>query len=92
MKTLQVTIGAGVTQFTTKDIPARQIIVQNNAAHVMRVGDVNTTSSVGASLAAAGTSPGGSLNLGPFYDNPENLKEWWVAGTQNDVLDVIYTD
>jgi hypothetical protein len=90
MKTLQVTIGAGVTQFTTKDIPCRQIIVQNNAAHNMRIGDVNTTSSIGA-LLTTGT-PGGSINLGPFYDNPENLKEWWVAGTQNDVVDIIYTD
>jgi hypothetical protein len=91
MKSLQVTIGAGTnTQFTTSDIPVRQIIVQNNAAHNARIGDVNTTTSRGALLASG--SPGGSINLGPFYDNPENLKEWFVAGTQNDVIDIIFTD
>jgi hypothetical protein len=90
MKTLQVTIGAGVTRFTTKDTPVRQVIVQNNAAHVMRIGDVNTTASIGAVLASG--SPGGSMNLGPFDTTKENLMDWYVAGTNADVLDVIYSD
>jgi hypothetical protein len=88
ISTLQVTIGAGVTQVTTSSIPCRQVIFQNNATHNMRVGDANTTSSRGALLAAG--SPGGSLNAGTFTAMNVNLKECWVAGTQNDVLDIIY--
>lgn len=89
MRTMQVTIGAGVTRFTTSDIYCVQVIAQNNAAHSMRVGDSSTTSSMGALLASG--SPGGSINLGPHDANRENLKDWFVAGTQNDVLDVIFT-
>jgi hypothetical protein len=88
MKLLQVIIGASATQFTTADIPVRQIMVQNNAAHSMRIGDSSVSSTKGALLASG--SPGGSINMGPFYDNPENLKDWWVSGTQNDVVDIIY--
>lgn len=88
MKFLQVTIGAAATQFTTSDIPIRQIIVQNNATHSMRIGDASVSSTKGALLASG--SPGGSINLGPFYDEPDNLKNFWVSGTQNDLVDIMY--
>ena len=88
VKTLQVTIGSGVTQVTTSDIPVRQVMFQNNTSHSMRVGDSNTTSTRGALLASG--SPGGSINAGSFQFQQTNLQEWYVAGTQNDVLDVIY--
>ena len=90
MKLLQVTIGAAATQFTTGDFPVRQLIVQNNATHSMRIGDYSVSATKGALLASG--SPGGSINMGPFYDSPENLKEWWVAGTQNDLVDILFTD
>ena len=92
--TFQVTIGSGVTAISTNaNAGARQLIFQNNAAHVMRVGDSNTTSSRGALLnAASGGNGGGSLSVGPYYPNSLNLAEWYVAGTQNDVLDVLYLD
>ena len=88
MKNLQVTIGAGVTQVTTSDIPFRQAMFQNNSGHVMRIGDATTTASIGAQLASG--SPGGSMNVGPFIDHADNLKNYFVAGTQNDVLDILY--
>ena len=88
LKTLQVTIGAAVTQFSTTNIPCYQVIVQNNSTHTMRIGDKNTSATRGA-LLAAGT-PGGSVNLGTFTMVNTDLMEWWVAGTQNDVVDVIY--
>jgi hypothetical protein len=88
MKTLQVTIGAAVTQFTALDIPVRQVWVQNNGGtNTMRVGDVNTSSTVGIKL-STNSSP--ISVCGPFNDHADNLKDFWVAGTQNDVLDVLY--
>lgn len=87
MKSLQVTIGAAVTQFTTADIPVRHVIVQNTAAAVMRVGDASTTSSIGLSLAAASTPV---TIAGPYESHNDNLKNFWVAGTNTQVLDVLY--
>ena len=89
INTLQVTIGASVTQVSTSDIFAKQVTFQNNQTHSMRVGDKNTTSSRGALLASG--SPGGSYNVGPVpIQKTLDLAEFYVAGTQNDVLDVIY--
>lgn len=89
--TLQVTIGSGVTQITTTNTYARQIIFQNNQTHSMRVGDSATTSSRGALLASG--SPGGSMNVGPAGALAGlDVSSWFVAGTQNDVLDVIWFD
>lgn len=90
VKTRQVTIGAGVTQVTTSDIPAHQVMFQNNSTHSMRVGDSATTSSRGALLASG--SPGGSINAGAYQFQQTNLNEWFVAGTNGDVLDVIYVE
>lgn len=89
--TLQVTIGASVTQITTTDTFARQIIFQNNQTHSMRVGDSTTTTSKGALLASG--SPGGSMNVGPS-PQPQllNLANYFVAGTNTDVIDVFWTD
>lgn len=89
INTLQVTIGAGGnTQISTLDLFAKEVFIQNNAAHDVRVGDSNTSTTKGALLL---TTTHGSLTAGPFLD-PRliNLKEWFVAGTQNDVVDVIY--
>ena len=86
--TLQVTIGAGVTQVTTSDLPAREIIFQNNAAHVVRVGDAQVSSSRGVQLASG--SPGGSLTVGPMTDRTLNLNQFYLAGTNGDVIDVEY--
>jgi len=88
--TLQVTIGAATTQVSTSSIPVQQVIFQNNQTHTMRIGD-NLASSTRGGLLASG-APGGSLNVGALTFNKCDLQQFWVAGTQNDVLDVIYID
>lgn len=88
--TIQVTIGSSVTELITTDTYAHVITVQNNASHVMRVGDSTTTSSKGAELGVG--PPGGSMTVAVHAPLSLNLANFYVAGTQNDVLDVIYVD
>ena len=89
---LQVTIGAANTQISSTRIPCRQVIVQNNAAHSCRVADKNVSSTKGALLNASGGAGqgGGTMNFGPFQAYNTDLTEWWINGTQNDVIDVLY--
>lgn len=87
--TLQVTIGAATTQITTSDIPARQVLVQNNSTHDIRLGDSNTSSSRGAVLKASSI---GSANFGSYQFEQINLNQLYVNGTQNDVVDVLYVN
>jgi hypothetical protein len=87
--TLQVTIGSGTTQVSTTSKPVKQLFIQNNAAHTIRVGDVNTTSSRGALISSG--SPGGSITSGAFgIQTATDLNQWFINGTQNDVIDVVY--
>ena len=89
--TFQVTIGASTTQITTiGNTLAREVSFQNNATHTMRVGDSNTSSTRGALLSSG--SPGGSVTFGPVTSGTIDLSTFWVNGTQNDVLDVVYVD
>lgn len=87
--TLQVTIGAGTnTQISTTSIPVRQLYVQNNAGHNIRVGDSATSSTRGALLLSTAN---GSITSGlaDFYAS-SNLNQWYIAGTNGDVIDIIY--
>jgi hypothetical protein len=87
--TLQVTIGASTTQVSTTSIPIKQLFIQNNAAHTIRVGDSNTTSSRGALISSG--SPGGSITSGSFgIQQATDLQQWFINGTNGDVIDVIY--
>lgn len=87
VQTIQVTIGASATQVSTVNLYCRWVVFQNNAAASMRLGDSTVSSTKGILL--AGGSPGGSFTT-PKKNDPEavNLANWWVAGTQNQVLDV----
>jgi hypothetical protein len=84
----QITIGAAATQFSATSVPCRQIIIQNNAAHTMTIGDSTVTATNGIRIAAG--PAGGSINSGPVAVYATNLFDWWVAGTQNDIVDVLY--
>jgi hypothetical protein len=87
--TLQVTIGASTTQVSTTSVPIKQLFIQNNAAHTIRVGDINTTSSRGALISSG--SPGGSITSGAFgIQQATDLNQWFINGTNGDVIDVIY--
>jgi len=83
---LQVTIGATATQFTSTATPCRQILIQNNASHNFRVGDSTVSSTKGILI----TTGGGSINSGRSADYGTDVSGWWVFGTQNDVVDVLY--
>lgn len=89
VRTLQVTIGASLTQvLPAGEIVAKWVLFQNNATHTMRLGDSNTSSSRGIQLVAgASANPPGSAPV-----SITKLSGWYVSGTQNDVLDVIYDD
>jgi hypothetical protein len=87
--TLQVTIGASTTRVSSTSIPVKQLFIQNNAAHNIRVGDSLTSSSRGALIVSG--SPGGSITSGAFgVQTATDLNQWFINGTQNDVIDVIY--
>lgn len=87
VQTVQVTIGASATQVSTTKLYCRWVAFQNNtAADSMRLGDSAVTTSRGVKLL-----PSGSFFIPP-KDTPgeiTNLNNWYVAGVQNDVLDVL---
>ncbi len=86
VKTLQVTIPSGGTvQISTSQTSIRLIDFQNNAGHVMRVGDSTVTSAIGRSLAASGGS--WQLQAESYFGY---LSDFWVVGTSADVLDILY--
>ena len=65
MHLLQITLGSGATPIIPKAVvPANSaswsmLIIQNNAGHVVRVGDSTVSATKGIALASG--SPGGSL-------------------------------
>jgi hypothetical protein len=89
---LQVTIpaGGGPQAFAAvhPEVKIRQIIIQNNAAHSMRVGDSTVSATKGIYLAAG--PGGGSINSGPVVVYNSRLSDFSVFGTAADVLDVFY--
>lgn len=91
MTRLTVTLGAGATQVSTTPRAVRWVTIQNNAAHLCRVGDQTVTTSVGALLdpSSAGAA-GGSLTINAFHQAAIDLSAIWIAGTNADTIDVVY--
>ncbi len=90
---IQTSLGAGATQIAPPASPqaqilCRQVIIQNNAAHIMRVGDSTVSATKGIYLAAG--PGGGSLNSGAVAIYNSYLSDFWVFGTAADVVDVFY--
>lgn len=85
--TFQVTIGASTTQISATHMLCNSWIIQNNAAHNVRFGDSSASSTKGTLLVpgASYTSQGSQNGTQP---EPDDLSQWYVAGTQNDVVDV----
>ncbi len=89
---LQVTIGATATQFTTTPIAACHVIIEaddgnSNAAFV---GGSSVTTGTGIRLNNSATTPG-RMEIGPFQSNLVNLGDLYAAGTQNEKVNVFYT-
>lgn len=86
----QITIGAGATQFSSTSVRIKEIHMENNAGNVMRIANSTVTSSIGISLAASGVGAQSMLHLGPHNAYNMDLKDFFVFGTQNDKLDVMW--
>jgi hypothetical protein len=93
----QVTLGSGATQLQTGPQRAVGLLIQNNAAHVIRVGDsplvsVTTPAAVNGGTAGFGIQvfPTGSEGGNQYTAGNAYLKNWYVAGTSGDVIDYLY--
>lgn len=85
--TLQVTLGSGATQVSTSKTLCRQILMQNNAANVCRLGDSTVSATIGLSMNPGGA---GAFNSGPVAIYNSYLSDFWLFGTAADVIDVLY--
>lgn len=84
----QVTIGAAATQLSATRKPVKWLCIQNNSTHNFRLGDSTVSSTKGIALATG--SPGGSLTLTADTAYNTDLSQWWVFGTQNDLVDILW--
>lgn len=89
MRLIQVTLGAGATAITTNTaIYASFMIIQNNAAAVVRVGDNTVSATKG--IALSGGAPGGSATAQLTIARGAHLSEWYLFGTATQVIDILY--
>lgn len=79
----------GPIQLITTRTPAYELIVQNNAGHVCRVGDASTSTNKGTQLAASGAI-NSIVYYGPYTALSIEISSVWVAGTSGDVIDFSY--
>jgi hypothetical protein len=61
------------------------LVIQNNGADNVRVGDNTVTATRGILL-----SPLGSSTFEPFLFRGTMLAQWWVIGTAGQLLDILY--
>lgn len=91
MRCIKVTIGAAATQITTNaGIYASIICLQNNGSANMTIGDNTVTSTNGILLAPGTSPPGGSATFQMTFPRGTHLVDWWVVGTQGQILNVLY--
>ena len=92
--TIEVTISQTNSnqQISSSQLRVRQVTFQSIAGHAMQVGDTNITGTRGYQLAVGSTTPQ-QITFGPFEnDGLIDLQQWYVRGTQNDKLEVIYLE
>lgn len=70
--------------------PFSVLVVQNNAAHSVRIGDSTVSTTKGILLASG--SPGGSQTIEPAIQYTGDLREFWIVGTAADVIDFMIFD
>jgi PPE-repeat protein len=87
-KTLRVTIGAAATQVCSNSVFTQQVFFQNNGSNPCRVGDSNASMSTPQGILLSSGSPGDSMRSATFYET--DLFYWYIAGTQGDVIDVLF--
>lgn len=99
MQLIQVTLLAGATPIiapsatqtpTQKMIPFQVLMLQNNGANVCRVGDASVAADRGIVLAPGSTTPQPPLVIKPGLEYSSDLSEYFLFGTADDVIDVMY--
>jgi hypothetical protein len=89
MRLIQVTLGAAATRVTTGQIYSPAVIIQNNAAANVRVGDNTVSATKGLLLLTASGGGGGSITI-YRADNRIPLFEYFLFGTAGNIIDVFY--
>lgn len=87
-RTIQVTLGSGVTPIATSPTYFNQMDVQDNAAATCRLGDANVSATRGIQLAAAG-AVGSKHTIGPFSGQQGDASQYYLYGTATQVIDVL---
>lgn len=92
MRILQVTLTSAATQISANsNIYCSELIIQNNAAAVVRVGDNTVTASKGIVLLPNATPPGGgSITNTLIPIRGTHLQDWWLFGTAGNIIDILY--
>lgn len=104
MACFQVTLGVGATEVVVPAAMQTTLMVQwltfqNNSAHAVRYGNdktvsVTTPAAVNGGTAGKGIllspgSPGGAGSQSTPITYGTSLRDWWIAGTPGDVIDVL---
>lgn len=90
MRILQVTLLAGATPITSAKLYTPSLMIQNNAAAVVRVGDNTVSATRGIALQPA-TAPAMSNSLKiERSDNRVPVFNYFLFGTATQVVDVMY--
>jgi hypothetical protein len=98
MRLLQVTMTGTAVPIIAKGVqpanslPFQVLIFQNNAAHLIRLGDSTVSSTKGIVLASGSTTTQPPLVISPGLEYTSDAYEWYAYGTNADVLDVILLD
>jgi hypothetical protein len=97
MHLLQVTLAAGVATPLGSPFEGiangtffQQIIIQNNTAASVRIGDATVSSTKGI-LLSSGT-PGGSLTGSMEVEYSGNLNDWYAYSDTAVTLDILYIE
>jgi len=93
---IQVTLGTGATQISATPAYFNQMIIQDNAAHSIRYGDltvsVTTPAAVNGGTAGKGVllyPGGGAGSTGTVSGQQGDASKFYIAGTSGDVIDVL---
>ena len=90
MRIGQITLTAAATPLIPAGNPnvyASVLSIQDNAGHDVRVGDNTVTASRGQAVTA-----NGSIYTAPVPPRGTLLNQWFVFGTNGDVIDFLYED
>ena len=88
---LQVTIGASATQATATSTPCAYALIQadDGNSNPAFFGGSSVTSANGIRLHNSATVPERDY-IGPFPQNLFDLSELYIAGTQNEKVNILY--